>query len=157
MSLAMSDDTPDSSDQAKLSKLPKSTGDSLALNQSNLVEFNMEGLPEATKIELKKKQAEGLIKLQEKAIDSNIDTKSINQRLGDINDAVAKASQDQSSATVTGVYTDKLGRTEIIMGNTETAQKGKLTNSQRGLKDNTLLYVGIAVVAVLILAMILKN
>lgn len=119
--------------------------------------LNLDGLPEETVVELRKKQAEGMIELQKTMIEQGIQTKDIQSRMSDIADNVAKASADQSAATVTGSYNDKLGRTEVIMGNTETAQKGKLTSSQQGRSDNTLLYVGIAIATVIILAIILNN
>lgn len=119
--------------------------------------LKIDGLPEETVIELRKKQAEGMIELQKTMLEQGIQTKDIESRMSGIADNVAKASADQSAATVTGSYNDKLGRTEVIMGNTETAQKGKLTSSQQGRSDKTLLYVGIAIATVIILAIILNN
>lgn len=119
--------------------------------------LNLDGLPEETVIELRKQQAEGMIELQKTMLEQGIQTKDIERRMSDIADNVAKASADQSAATVTGSYNDKLGRTEVIMGNTETAQKGKLTSSQQGRSDKTLLYVGLAIATVIILAIILNN
>jgi hypothetical protein len=144
------------SDQNDNTELSKPSSDSLSLNAGQLSSLNLEGLPEETKLELRKKHAEGLIDLQAKAIESGLDTQAIDKRMGDIANNVAKATADQSAATVTGAYTDKLGRTEVIMGNTETAQKGKLTGSQKGQSDSTLLYVALIIGAVILLALILN-
>jgi hypothetical protein len=143
------------SDQNENTELSKASSDSLSLKASQLSSLDLEGLPEETKIELRKKYAEGLLALQETAIESGIDTQAIDKRMGDIANNVVQATADQTAATVTGSYTDKLGRTEVIMGNTETAQKGKLTSSQKGQSDKTLLYVAIIVGAIILLAAIL--
>lgn len=147
----MSDDNQNN----ELSKVSNEKNDTLSLNAGQLSSLNLEGMPEETKLELRKKHAEGLIELQAKAIESGLDTQAVEKRMGDIANNVAKATADQSAATVTGAYTDKMGRTEVIIGNTETAQKGKLTNSQKGQSDNTLLYICLVIGGIIILALIL--
>ena len=97
-----------------------------------------------------------MLDLEKKAIEGGIDTAAVRKRMDDMNDTVNKADPD-SAVTVTGSYSDKMGRTEVIMGNTEKARKGKLDRSQKGESDNTLLYVGIGVGAVILLALILSN
>ena len=72
-------------------------------------------------------------------------------------DAVAKATADQSSATVTYSHETDTSRTEFIAGNTETAAKGKLTNSQTGKKDNSLIILGVIAGVVILLAILLSN
>lgn len=148
---------PNTDPEKSLSNASDSHGNSLSLGHETLFDLNLEGLPEETQIELRTRHAEGVIELQKRAIESRIDGNAVEQRLRDITDNVAKATADQSAATVTGTYNDRMGRTEVIMGNTETAQKGKLSRSQRGESNNTLLYVGIAVGAIIILAIILGN
>lgn len=44
-----------------------------------------------------------------------------------------------------------MGRTEIIMGNTEASAKGQLTRSQMGLKDNTLVWLVFILIALAII------
>lgn len=127
----------------------------ITLNNGQVL--NLEGLPEETQIELRKKQAEGMLDLQKTMIERGINTKDIDQRMSDIANNVEKATADQSAATITGSYNDKMGRTEVIMGNTETAQKGKLSRSQQGESDNTLMYIGIAVGVILLLVIILRK
>lgn len=126
----------------------------LVLNNGQVI--NLEGLPEETVIELRKKQAEGMIGLQNSMIASGIDTKNVDQRLTDIANNVAKAAADQSAVTITGTYNDKLGRTEVIGGTSDAAHKGKLSRSQQGQSDNTLLYIGIAAAVIILLAVINK-
>ena len=95
-----------------------------------------------------------MIELQKKAIEHGIDTKSIEKRMGDMSDNVIKANDDDFSATITGAFTDKLGRTEVIMGNSEAAQKGNLSRSQKGEKNNTLLIIAIIVGTLILIALI---
>lgn len=144
------------SEKASLSKSNPDMGDSLALGSGRLTSLDLDGLPEETKIELRKKHAEGLLDLEKKAIESGIDTAAVRKRMDDMNDTVNKADPD-SAVTVTGSYSDKLGRTEVIMGNTDKARKGKLDRSQKGESDNTLLYVGMIVGGIILLAIILGN
>lgn len=49
------------------------------------------------------------------------------------------------------------GHTEFIVGNTETAQRGKITSAQRGNPNHTLKYVLIAAITLVILVSILKQ
>lgn len=147
---------PEKSEETSLSKRNTDAGDSLALGKERLTSLDLEGLPEETKVELRKKHAEGMLDLEKKALESGIDSATIRQRMGDMNDTVNKADPD-AAVTVTGSYNDKLGRTEVIMGNTDKARKGKLDRSQKGESDNTLLYVSIVVGAIILLAIILGN
>lgn len=141
------------SKNTSLSKKKNQSEDSLPLGKDRITELNLEGLPEETKVELRKKHAEGMLDIEKKFLENGIDSDTIRKRMGDINESVNKADPD-SSVTVTGSYTDNLGRTEVIMGNTDKARKGKLDRSQKGESDNTLLYVGI-VGAFILLAIIL--
>lgn len=138
-------------------EIQKSTPENNHLTLNNGQVLNLDGLPEEKQIELRKKQAEGMLELQKTMIERGIDTKDIDQRMTDIANNVGKATADQSAATITGSYNDKMGRTEVIMGNTETAQKGKLSRSQQGESDKSLLYAGIGVGVVILLAIILSN
>ena len=144
------------SENTSLSKKNTQTGDYLALGKDRLTALDLEGLPEETKVELRKKHAEGMLDLEKRALESGIDSTTIRQRMGDMNDTVNKADPD-TAVTVTGSYTDKLGRTEVIMGNTDKAKKGKLDRSQKGESDNTLLYLGIVAGVIILLAIILGN
>ena len=119
-------------------------------------EIQLSGLDDEAKKELVSRYAEAKLDVAKKAAEMAIETQQVNNRIGDIANNVAKANQDQSSATVTGSYSDNLGHTEVIIGNTERAAKGKLTKSQSGSNDYTVLIVAILVIgAVLIVAAIL--
>ena len=147
-------------DQKKSSELINESGGSEVPDKIELTDPNslsLEGLLPETKHELHKRVQEKKLELLERRAKSRIDAEAIRDRMSDTASVVKEATIDETHATVTGSYNDDLGRTEVIMGNTDTAQKGKLTRSQRGEKDNTLMYVGIAVGAIIILAIIFGN
>ena len=119
--------------------------------------ISLEGMTDQQIAEVKKRQADAAISIQEKAAKAVIDTRSIDERIQNIADGVNKATEGNAAATLTGTYTDDLGRTEVIMGNTERAQKGKLTQSQQGTSNNGILYVVIVALAVIVIVFVLSN
>ncbi len=133
----------------KINKDEIDADDSNYLILGNSQVLNLKGLPENVKIELRKQHASTFIELQKKATELGIEANGLNVRMSGSVDTVLKASTDGHSATVTGVYKDTLGNTEFMVGNTETAQKGKISQAQRGMPDNTLKYVIIGAIVVL--------
>ncbi len=120
-------------------------------------DIDISHLPEQDQMELMRKFAEGHIDLAKKAAELGIETQALDTRMGSMADKVSKAAESGASATVTGAYDDSMGRTEIIVGNTDAAAKGKLDRSQRGEKDQTLMYVVIAAIVIIIVAVILAK
>ena len=119
--------------------------------------IDLTGLPPETQIELRKLHATSFIELQKRAQELGIDSIALSKRMNDSINNVAKATADGTSATLTGVYKDSMGHTEFIVGNTETAQRGKITSAQRGNPNHTLKYVLIAAITLVILVSILKQ
>jgi hypothetical protein len=64
------------------------------------------------------------------------------------------AQQEGTSVTMQHTQESTVGKTEVIMGNTEQAAKGRLTRTMAGERNLTWLYVVVGVVAVLILVSI---
>ena len=112
----------------------------LTLDNGSVI--SLDGLPEETQNALRNQQVSNFIELQKKAQELGIDTIALSKRMNDSINNVAKATADGTSATVTGVYKDTMGHTEFIVGNTETAQKGKITSEQRGNKPGILNRLG---------------
>jgi hypothetical protein len=77
--------------------------------------------------------------------------------LGTIADTVKKADEAGNSATITHSQSNAFGRTEVIIGNTDTAARGKLSRSQTGLKDYSLHIVVIAAVVLIALVAVLAH
>jgi hypothetical protein len=68
--------------------------------------------------------------------------------------AVERTSKDGNAVTVTHTQTTAVGRTEIIMGNTDTANKAKLTRIQTGTETNWTPYHVFAAIAAVVLIVI---
>lgn len=103
--------------------------------------LDMSGLTEHQQQALRYKHAEGMLELQKRAQGLQIDVQATNANLHNMAKGVEEVSAAGNSITVTHVQKTELGQTEVIMGNTDTAQKGKITRTQRGLPDYTLIYV----------------
>ena len=127
-----------------MKKLTKTDNENVpvTLTLDNGSVISLDGLPIETQNELRKQQASNFIELQKKAQELGIDTIALSKRMNDSINNVAKATADGTSATLTGVYKDSMGHTEFIVGNTETAQKGKITSEQRGNKPGILNRLG---------------
>ena len=130
-------------------------------NQNNLVslgdnrQLDLAGLPQATRDELTSAIAKGEVELQKKWRELNIDNEALGNRITDIGNSVAQVTEQGASATITGSYTDGMGHTEVIIGNTKEAERGKLNRSQRGERDQTLIFFAIAAVVIVIVAAII--
>ena len=97
------------------------------------------------------------VDLQIDGLRKDKETKNLKAGIDVMTDGVAKATADQSHATMTKVTEDTSGRSEVIIGNTETAAKGKLTRSQEGKDDKPLIILGVVAGVVILLAIILSN
>jgi hypothetical protein len=123
----------------------------------NSSQLSLGGLTEAQQQQIKLQHAERMIHLNAKAQELGIEAQALDAHLRNMGAAAAEATKNDIAVTMTRTSTDTLGRTEIIMGNTETAAKGKLTRSQEGQRDQTLAYVIIAAIAILVIAILMNN
>ena len=101
--------------------------------------------------------AQGLIDIQKKAAELKVDVAALGGGLNTMAQTTKDVSEAGNSVTISHSMTTSFGRTEVMMGNTDTASKGKLSRSQAGLKDMTMYYVVIAAVVVVVLALILMR
>lgn len=111
--------------------------------------------PEAQQ-EVRKAHALGSVALQMKAKEMGLETLELDQNLKNFEATVSDASQNGTHAQITKTQNNSLGRTEVIMGNTENAAKGKFTKSQTGEKDNTILYIVIGLVGLVIIILLTR-
>ena len=118
--------------------------------------LTLDGLTEEQVQELTKQQAEGMIQVQIRAADIAIDAKALDVSLGTLSKHTEEVAQSGQSVTITQTRDDKLGRTEIIMGTSDAAKRGKLTHSQIGGRDYTPIWivVGLIVFVMLVIAVI---
>ena len=73
-----------------------------------------------------------------------------------MSDTTREISDRGDAVTITHTQTTKVGRTEIMMGNTEQAQSGKLSKSQTGEKDWTPYYIFGGILALVIIAALMN-
>lgn len=120
-------------------------------NQLDLTNLSKEGRDLITQ-----KAFEAKIAISNKAQEAQIDIQGTKLQLDNLNAAVRDSSKDGTSITVTHTQTTSVGRTEVVMGNTEKAASGKMSRSAAGLEDNTLKIVVAVVVGAVLLALFLK-
>ena len=116
----------------KESELIPQIAEKKILDLSNQNEIDLSGLPDETRIELQKKFFEGQIENKQKAIELVVDVQAMGEKLNIMGEQTKVASESGATITITNTKEDSAGRTEIIMGNSEAAQKGKFTRSQQG-------------------------
>lgn len=119
--------------------------------------LDVSGLDDQAKQQLQIKANEALIDLNKKAKEANIDIQGTKVNLDNLNDTVKDSTREGTSITVTHTQTTSVGRTEVVMGNTERAASGKISRSGAGLEDNTTkLLIGGGVIAIIV-ALIIAN
>lgn len=115
--------------------------------------MDLSWMPEEQRRELMTGYAKGILDISKKANEMGVEVGTLRNTLTTLSDNTKQMAQDGLSVTMTHVQNSQFGRTEVIVGNTETAGKGKLTKSQTGEKDWTPFYVIAALVAVVLIAM----
>ena len=95
------------------------------------------------------------VELAKKGMEQSIDVDSLRARLNTFGNQVYDVIEKGGSITITNAKDDSIGRTEVIMGNTDEAAKGKLSRSAKGLPDNSkwLIIGGVVVAIIAILAL----
>lgn len=117
--------------------------------------MDLSWLPEHERKALLLDYTKGMLDLGKKAQELNMDGASLKRTLDDLAGISNQASTDGNSVTITHTSSSSVGRTEVIMGNTASAQKGKLSKSQTGERDWTPYYIfGVLIAVVLIAASI---
>lgn len=106
---------------------------------------------------IQKMHAENMVKLNHKALELGVEAQAMETHLRHLSEATIDANRNEYAYTATRVQNDSLGRTEIIMGNTETAAKGKLTRSQAGQKDLTIVYIIVAAIVAIVVAIAIRK
>ena len=120
-------------------------------NQLDLTNLSKEGRDLITQ-----KALEAKIAISNKAQEAQIEIQGTKVQLDNFNETVRDASKDGTSITVTHTQTTSVGRTEVVMGNTEKAASGKISRSAAGLEDNTMKILVAVVVGAVLLALFLK-
>lgn len=111
--------------------------------------------PEAQQ-EVIKAHALGHVQLQIKAKEMGLETLELDENLKNFGATVADATRNGTHAQITKTQNNSLGRTEVIIGNTDNAAKGKFTKSQTGEKDNTIMYILIGLAGLVIIILLAR-
>ncbi len=128
--------------------------DSIRLGPTGEV-LDLSGLNEEQKQELKKKYSEAMIDVVKKAAEVGVDTRALDVKLRTMADHTKDiATEPDASITITATQDDSIGRTEVIMGTSDAAKKGKLTRSQTGQRDLTLVWIGLGAFVIIVIAII---
>lgn len=144
-------------DDANRSTPPAPSGPptSIALATGQTMDLSI--IPEAQRTALLAEYAKGTLNIAQKANDLHVDVEHLRSTLQTLSVTAEKVSQDGNSVTITHVHNGQVARTEIIMGNTETAGKGRLTKSQTGETNWTPYYIFAAIAAVVLIAIAIAS
>jgi len=119
--------------------------------------LDLTGLTEEQKRQLKYKHAEGLVDVSKKAAELSADTSALGAKLDTMAEHTNDVVNSGGSVTITNVNDDSLGRTEIMMGTSEAARRGKFTRTQSGGRDYMLIWVGFGVFIVIVIALVVTG
>lgn len=149
----MSDETTKKQELIKAGETLPSEQGPKKIQLGPLTSIDTLGLTEEQVQQLTMKHAEGMIELNKKAQELQIDVGATRASLEIMAANVQKVSEAGDAVTITNVQKNALGHTEIVMGNTDAAAKGRLSAAQRGEPDRTLWYVIIAAAVIVIIAL----
>ena len=122
------------------------------INLGPSTSIDLSWLPENERKALLLDYAKGMIDISKKAQELHIDIGVLKKTLDDLADTTIEVSESGNAVTITHTQTTKVGRTEVMMGNTPQAQSGKLSKSQTGVKDWTPYYIFAGILALIIIA-----
>lgn len=147
----MSDNDQDKKDQQALQKVeampPAET--SLKLN-SDIIDLS--GLDEKQVSVLKQKRAEMQIEIEKKAMEMKVDVAALDASLSSFTSQTEKATLAGNSATIQHSQSSTLGRTEIVIGNTDKAASGKLSQTASGTPYKNIMIMAIIAIAAVFIA-----
>ena len=144
-------------EKSKKSSLTKTEESKQVVDLSSNNVLDVSGLDNDAKQQIQVKANEAKIALMQKAQEANIDIEGTRITLDNLNASVRQSTQDGTSITATHTQTTSVGRTEVVMGNTEKAASGKISRSGAGLEDNSTKLLIIGGVIAIIVALIVAN
>jgi hypothetical protein len=105
------------------------TKDRLLLKDGTSIDLSDFSEEEAT--ELRMMHAKGALSTIERAKNIAVDAHALDDKLTTMSERTAQLSEQGTAVTITNEHKDQLGKTEIVMGNTQAAQKGLTQASHR--------------------------
>jgi hypothetical protein len=116
--------------------------------------IDLTGLTEEQIQALKEKYADGMIEVGIKHAETGVDTKALDRKLDTMAEHTKALAKEGAAVTITSTLEDTIGRTEIMMGTSDAAKAGKLSRSQTGQRDLTLVWIGLGVFVIIVIAII---
>jgi hypothetical protein len=127
-----------------------------SINLSSNDVLDLSGLSEAQVAEIKRQHANGMVSVQVKAAELKLDVTALDAALSSFTEQTAKATQAGAHATIQHSQSSSIGKTEVVIGNTDRAAAGKI-GSGLGAQTRTLIAVGIIGLAVMVLASLFRG
>jgi hypothetical protein len=122
------------------------------VNLSPTTSLDLSWLPEEQRRALLADHAKGTLDIARKAQELHVDVAALKASLSTLSDATQEVAQSGNSVTIAHTQNTSVGRTEILMGNTDKAKGGKLTSSQTGATDWTPWYIFGGLLALVLIA-----
>ena len=94
-----------------------------------------------------------LIDVRIRAADLNVSVEALGATLRNLSDNTSYVAQSGNSVTISHTQESSAGKTEIIMGNTDRAQSGRLSRFQTGDIDWTPYLIGGGIVGVVVIVL----
>jgi len=116
--------------------------------------LDLTGMGDDAVSELRKRHAEGTIDTVNKGRDLQVEGASLRATLDTLNHEAGKAANQDTKFTATHAQTSSLGRTEVVIGNTDRASSGKLSSSATGAFDSKIIVAAIIAAAIVLFALI---
>jgi len=131
--------------------VPAKTSRTLQLGQMDSIDLT--GLTDSQIEELKMRHVGVMLDLKKKATEMQLDVGALDASLSSFNKQAENATKAGYSATIQHSQSSSIGRTEVIIGNTEKAASGKLSLSAAGESSNLLRIVIVIAVALVLIAL----
>ena len=118
-------------------------------------QIDLSGLTLEQQQQLKIKHAEASIAINRKKQEIIADVGALNHSLEVMAHNTSEVAAAGADVTITHTQDNSLGRTEVMMGTSDAAKRGKLTRSQTGQPDHTNLFAAVGVFVVIIIALVM--
>jgi hypothetical protein len=127
--------------------------------QGGSLQLNISHLSDEQKAQLALDYQKGLIDLETRARSLEIDVSTLGETLNRLAATTEQiVNQEGTDINITHTQDSSAGRTEIIMGNTEQARRGRLSRSSTGDFDvQPIIVIGGIVVAAIVVVAVIAN
>lgn len=118
------------------------------LNPSKIIDLTPLSREQAN--ELQNKYASGIIEIHKKGMEMQRDIDGVGALLSTLNEQTAKATENGSSITIQKTFQDSMGKTELVIGNTDKAANGTFSRPNSNSDNWVKITIIVAIVLVLI-------